>query len=123
MDHVSAFLAQVVSGPLRERQSTTRLRHSTVRFAPCAPFTALSGIEQSKVTSRPCKADAASRSYTSDHRLPPGLLPLDGLEQRLEVALAEPLRAVPLDQLEEQCRPVLYRLGEDLQQVPILVPV
>src|SRR5271170_4277281 len=53
----------------------------------------------------------------------PGLLPLDRLEQRLEVALAEPLRAMPLDQLEEHRRPVLHRLGEDLQQVAVLVPV
>ena len=52
-----------------------------------------------------------------------GLLPLDRLEKRLEVALAEPLRAVPLDQLEEDRRPVLHRLGEDLQQVAVLVPV
>ena len=44
----------------------------------------------------------------------PGLLPLDRLEKRLEVSLAEPLRAVPLDQLEEHGRPVLDRLGEDL---------
>src|SRR5579863_2560804 len=53
----------------------------------------------------------------------PGLLPLDGLEQRLEVPLAEALRPVPLDQLEEHRGPVLDRLGEDLQQVPVLVPV
>ena len=51
------------------------------------------------------------------------LLPLDGLEQRLEVALAEAERAVPLDQLEEDRRPVAERLGEDLQQVAVLVPV
>jgi putative peptidoglycan lipid II flippase len=53
----------------------------------------------------------------------PGLLPLDRLEQRLEVPLAEPLRSVPLDQLEEHRRPVFHRLGEDLQQVAVLVPV
>src|SRR5215471_17181272 len=52
-----------------------------------------------------------------------GLFALDRLEQGLEVALAEPLRAVPLDQLEEHGRPVLYRLGEHLQQVAVLVPV
>ena len=52
-----------------------------------------------------------------------GLFPFDRLEQGLEVALAEPFRAVPLDQLEEDRRPVLYRLGEDLQQVAVLVPV
>src|SRR5450755_394885 len=51
------------------------------------------------------------------------LLPLDRLEQGLEVALAEALGAVPLDQLEEDRGPVLDRLGEDLQQVAILVPV
>ena len=45
----------------------------------------------------------------------PGLLPLDRLEQCLEITLAEPLRTVPLDQLEEDRRPVLHPLGEDLQ--------
>src|SRR3954464_217290 len=51
------------------------------------------------------------------------LLPLDRLEQRLEVALAEAERAVPLDELEEQGRAVADRLGEDLQQVAVLVAV
>src|SRR5690606_40109531 len=46
----------------------------------------------------------------------PLLFPLQGLEQCLEVALAEPAGAVPLDQLEEEGRPVLHRPGEDLQQ-------
>ena len=51
------------------------------------------------------------------------LLALDRLEQRLEVALAEAQRAVPLDQLEEHGGPVAERLGEDLQQVAVLVAV
>src|SRR5215470_4842171 len=51
------------------------------------------------------------------------LLALDGLEQRLEVALAESVGAVPLDKFEEHGRPVLYRLGEDLQQIAVLVAV
>src|SRR4051812_48276388 len=51
------------------------------------------------------------------------LLTLDRLEQGLEVALAEAERSVPLDQLEEHRRPVLHGLGEDLQQIPVLVPV
>src|SRR5688572_33504242 len=42
------------------------------------------------------------------------LIELDRLEQRLEVALAEALVALPLDELEED-RPELV-LGEDLQQ-------
>src|SRR3984885_7216789 len=53
----------------------------------------------------------------------PRLLELDGLEQILEVALAESLRPVPFDHLEEHRRPVLNRLGEDLQQVAVLVAV
>src|SRR6476620_11804600 len=51
------------------------------------------------------------------------LLALDRLEERLEVALAEAERAVPLDELEEDGRPVAERLGEDLQQVAVLVAV
>src|SRR5919199_1799194 len=51
------------------------------------------------------------------------LLALDRLEECLEVALAETERAVPLDQLEEHGGPVAGRLGEDLQQVAVLVAV
>src|SRR5262245_59884924 len=54
---------------------------------------------------------------------PTFLFPLDGFEQRLEVSLAEAERAVPLDQLEEDRRAVLYRFGEDLEQVAVLVAV
>src|ERR1700728_3848453 len=53
----------------------------------------------------------------------PRLLALYGLEQGLEVALAESLRPVPFDHLEEHRRPVLNRLAEDLQQVAVLVAV
>src|SRR3954471_10449786 len=51
------------------------------------------------------------------------LFALDRLEEGLEVALAEAQRAVPLDELEEDGRPVAERLGEDLQQVAVLVAV
>src|SRR6187200_772042 len=51
------------------------------------------------------------------------LLALDGLEQRLEVAVAEAARAVALDDLEEDRRAVADRLGEDLQQVALVVAV
>src|ERR1700735_5476738 len=68
-------------------------------------------------------AGGAAGSPELSEVAPPGLLPLDCLEQRLEVALAEALRAVPLDQLEEHRRPVLHGLGEYLQQVAVLVPV
>src|SRR6187200_2217208 len=51
------------------------------------------------------------------------LLALDGLEQRLEVAVAEAARAVALDDLEEHRRAVADRLGEDLQHVALVVAV
>src|SRR5690242_19786208 len=51
------------------------------------------------------------------------LLALDGLEEGLEVALAEAEGTVALDQLEEDRRPVAQRLGEDLQQVAVLIAV
>src|SRR3954470_12079291 len=51
------------------------------------------------------------------------LLALDRLEKRLEVPLAEPTCAVTLDHLEEERRPVLGSPREDLQQVPVLIPV
>src|SRR6266571_2290921 len=52
-----------------------------------------------------------------------GLLALDRLEQRLEVAFAEAARPVALDHLEEERWPVLVRLREDLQEVAVLVAV
>src|SRR5215210_5286667 len=51
------------------------------------------------------------------------LLALDRLEQRLEVAVAEAARPVALDDLEEDGRAVADRLGEDLQQVALVVAV
>ena len=68
---------------------------------------------------------AALRAHAaSELQIPAGgLLALDRLEQRFEVALAEGARAVPLDHLEEERRPVLRRLREDLEQVAVLVAV
>jgi hypothetical protein len=54
---------------------------------------------------------------------PAGLLPLDRREQRAEVPHAEPLGTAALDDLVEQRRSVLDRLGEDLQEVALLVTV
>src|SRR5919198_3577435 len=51
------------------------------------------------------------------------LFSLYGFEQRLEVAVAEAARAVALDHLEEERRPVLRRLREDLEQVAVVVAV
>src|SRR3954451_18795043 len=53
----------------------------------------------------------------------PLLLALDRLEECLEVPLAEAARAVALDDLEEDRRPVADRLREDLQQVALVVAV
>src|SRR5262245_11987645 len=46
-----------------------------------------------------------------------GLLALDCLEERLEVAGAEAAGALALDHLEEDRRAVLHILGKDLEQV------
>src|SRR5512144_696986 len=54
---------------------------------------------------------------------PERLLPLDRLEQRLEVPLAEAAAPLPLDHLVEHGGPVLDRLGEELEQVALLVAV
>src|SRR5205823_5919885 len=51
------------------------------------------------------------------------LLALDGLEERLEVAVPEAARAVSLDDLEEHRGPRADRPGEDLEQVPLVVAV
>src|SRR5690625_2112973 len=51
------------------------------------------------------------------------LLPLDRLEERLEVTHAEAQGTVPLDELVEHRWPVTDRLGEDLQEVTVLVAV
>ena len=52
-----------------------------------------------------------------------GLLSLDCLEERLEVTSSEALVVSSLDDLEEKCRAILERLGEDLEQVALLVVV
>src|SRR5215472_3016980 len=54
---------------------------------------------------------------------PEGLLALDRLEQSLEVARAEALGPLPLNDLVEQCRTVFDRLGEDLQQISFVVAI
>src|ERR1700691_899392 len=51
------------------------------------------------------------------------LLALDGLEQSLEVALAESLTSLALDHLQKEGGAILDRAGEDLQQVAMLVTV
>ena len=40
------------------------------------------------------------------------LLPFNRLKQCLKVALSETLGTMAFNDLEEQCRPVFYRLGE-----------
>jgi len=51
------------------------------------------------------------------------LFALDRLEQRLEIPFAEAAAAVALDHFEEQRGPILDRLGEDLQQISLLVAI
>jgi hypothetical protein len=70
--------------------------------------------------------DCAYAHYVSPLSLevaPEGLLSFDCLEQCLEIAFSKPTRAVALDDLEKERRPVLRGLREDLKQVPLLVAV
>src|SRR5438094_7069536 len=66
---------------------------------------------------------AAAAIVLPSQRSAAGLLAFDRLEQRLEVALAETARPVPLDDLEEQRRPIGHRLRENLQHVALIVAV
>ena len=62
----------------------------------------------------------STASSPADHRLPRRSCScLDRLEQRLEVALAEPGRPAALDDLDEHGRAVGDRFGEQLQQIPV----
>ncbi len=54
---------------------------------------------------------------------PPRLLAFDGFEQGLEIALAEAAAPLALDDFIEQGGAILHRLGEDLQQVAVLVAI
>ena len=51
------------------------------------------------------------------------LLALDGLEQRLEISLAETAAALALDHLVEQRGTVFHRAREDLQHVAFVVAI
>ena len=52
-----------------------------------------------------------------------GLLQLDGLEKRLEVSSTEAIVVAPLNDLDEEGRPVLNGLCENLQQIALLIMV
>src|SRR5215218_413522 len=51
------------------------------------------------------------------------LVAFDRFEQGFEVPLAETGGTAPFDDLEEDRRPIRDRLGEDLQQMPLVVLV
>src|SRR5689334_23144283 len=91
------------------------------------------GTRPHEDTARPCGFDRLRTGRGGSERSAPGwvalevpalrLLSLDRLEQRLEVADAEPARAVALDDLEEEGGAVLDRPREDLEQIALLVTV
>ena len=51
------------------------------------------------------------------------LFDLEGLEEGFEVALAETLASTAADDLEEEGRPILQWLGEELEKVAFVVRV
>src|SRR5437016_11811634 len=59
------------------------------------------------------KSQIASRS----------LLALDGFEERFEIAFAETLRAFALNDLEKERRAVFHRLGENLEQITLVIAI
>src|SRR5215211_7925689 len=80
--------------------------------------------ERSRSIARSARPGTSARPKRRSLQVPAQrLLALDRLEERLEVALAEAARAVALDHLEEQRRPVLRRLREDLEEVAVVVAV
>src|SRR6478672_11527520 len=67
---------------------------------------------------------AAYELRLSALQIPPRrLFPLDRLEQRPKVPLAEAASALALDDFVEDRRPVLDRTGEDLEEVAVRVTV
>src|SRR5690606_13537051 len=114
---------------------TTRCRAAGTRCGACGGWSLVGG-RSAYGTQREKREERierrGERTWVSTHfsplssRLkasPLRLLPFDRLEQRLEVAGAKALGALALDDLVEQRRPVLDRLGEDLQQVALVVAV
>ena len=85
----------------RERQLDRDLSRSCDERRP--------GQHEQRVGRKVRRGKTASRSVAASalEVAAESLLALDRLEQRLEVALAEGARAVALDHLEEQRRPVL----------------
>src|SRR5882757_4511492 len=53
----------------------------------------------------------------------PVLLFLERLEERFEIALTETLGAFALNDLEKERRSILNRLGEDLEQITLVVAI
>ena len=114
-------------------RAVRRWRHGGPSARPAGPSTVGTGAAATRIlrVSRDAglargriRVIAAARRAAVRSEVAAGvLLALDGLEERLEVALAEAERAVALDQLEEDRRAVAERLGEDLQQVAVLVAV
>src|SRR5437660_12731071 len=48
---------------------------------------------------------------------------LQGFKQRLEISFPETLRAFALNDLEEQSRPILNRLGKNLEQIAFVIAI
>src|SRR6478672_796306 len=48
---------------------------------------------------------------------------LQRFEERLEIALAETLRPFALDYFEKECGPVFNWLGENLEEITLVIPI
>src|SRR5690606_23338906 len=81
------------------------------------------GMPVPRVRPFPRPAGVAGAAYGSSEVASASLFSFDCLEERLEVALPEAACSLALDDLVEDGGAVLHRLGEDLQQVAVRIPI
>src|SRR5882757_6197681 len=65
----------------------------------------------------------ASLNMTKLQIASPVLLFLERLEEGFEIAFAETLGAFALNDFKKERRPIFHRLGEDLQQITLVVAI
>src|SRR6187397_673871 len=105
---------------MRSRTTARRKGRTAPSAASSAPAATRREWPRSRDTSRSPTGTAARSWWTGrSNHAPRDLVRLDRLEQRAEIALAEALVALPLDDLEEDRAD--HVRGEDLQQLVLVV--
>src|SRR6185312_7922357 len=115
----SAAMRSVPECAASERRPRLWVARPVPSFSPISATAATTETSAVRLCGVTREAYSADRLEIAAERL----FALDRLEQRLEVAVAEAARAVPLNHFEEHRRPVLRGLREDLEQVAVVVAV